>query len=223
VPTQAKTETIEAVKARLAGATSAVLTEYRGLTVQQLSDLRKQLKAASAEYRVVKNRLARIAVEGSPLAPLRPYLKGPTGVVIGRKDPAAVAKTLAAFTKANPALLVRVGVIDGQVLEPQALKAVADLPSRDALRAQLVGTVQGPLVALVSVLNAPLRELAYVLSERGKGAGNPPAGPATSESGPSESGASESAAFESDAPPAATPAPASSSNGQEPEAAAPPA
>ena len=100
------------------------------------------------------------------------------------------------------------GVIDGQVLEPQALKAVAELPSRDALRAQLVGAVQGPLAALVSVLNAPLRELAYVLSERGKGAGNPPAGPAASES---------------DAPPAATPAPASLSNGQEPEAAAPPA
>ena len=208
MPTQAKAETIEAVKARMAGATSAVLTEYRGLTVQQLSDLRKQLKAASAEYRVIKNRLARIAVEGSPLAALRPHLKGPTGVVIGRKDPAAVAKALAAFTKANPALQVRVGVIDGHLLEPQALKAVADLPSREVLRAQLVGAIQGPLASLVSVLNAPLRELVYVLSQRGEGAGNPPAGLADAPSEPA---------------PAADPAPASASNGQEPEAAAPPA
>jgi large subunit ribosomal protein L10 len=173
VPTQAKAETIEAVRTRLAGATTAVLTEYRGLTVQQLSELRRQLKAASAEYRIVKNRLARIAVEGSPLAGLRPHLTGPTGVVIGRRDPAAVAKALVAFARTNPALQVRAGVIDGQVLAPQELRAVADLPSREALRGHLVGAVQGPLAALVGVLNAPLRELAYVLAERGKGAAAP--------------------------------------------------
>ena len=168
MPTQAKSESIEELKSRVAGATTAVLTEYRGLTVQQLSELRKQLKAASAEYRVVKNRLARIAIEGSPLAGLRPHLTGPTGVVIGRKDPAAVAKALSAFARANPALTLRVGVIDGQVLEAPALRAVADLPSREVLRGQLVGAVQGPMAGLVGLLNAPLRELAYVLAERGK-------------------------------------------------------
>jgi large subunit ribosomal protein L10 len=170
VPTAAKAETIEALKARLAGATSAVVTEYRGLTVQQLSDLRKQLKAAAAEYRVMKNRLARIAVEGSPLASLRPHLTGPTGVVIGRKDPAAVAKTLQGFAKANPALQLRMGVVDGQLVDAQGLKAVADLPSREALRSQLVGALQGPLGKLVGLLQAPQRDLVYVLAERGKGA-----------------------------------------------------
>jgi len=169
VPTQEKTETIEELKARLAGVTTAVLTEYRGLTVKQLSELRKQLKAASAEYRVVKNRLARIAIEGSSLAGLRPHLSGPTGVVLGRRDPAAVAKTLSAFARANPALQLRVGVIDGQVLQPQELRAVADLPSREALRGQVVGTIQGPLAGLVGLLTAPQRELVYVLAERGKG------------------------------------------------------
>lgn len=173
MPTQAKAEAIEKLKGRMADVTTAVLTDYRGLTVQQLSELRKQLRAASAEYRVVKNRLARIAVEGSRLDGLRPHLTGPTGIVIGRRDPAAVAKTLAAFAKANPALQLRVGVIDGQLLQPQDLKAVADLPSREALRGQLVGAVQGPLGALVGVLHAPLRELAYVLAERGKGAMEP--------------------------------------------------
>jgi len=170
VPTAEKAETIEELRTRIAGATTAVLTEYRGLTVHQLSELRKQLRAASAEYRVVKNRLARIAVEGSPLARLRPHLAGPTGLVIGRKDPAAVAKALATFAKTNPALTVRVGVIDGQLLEAPALKAVADLPSREALRAQLVGAVEGPLAGLVGLLQAPPRELAYVLAERGKAA-----------------------------------------------------
>ena len=168
MPTQAKAESIEELRTRLAGATTAVLTEYRGLTVRQLSDLRKQLKAAAAEYRVVKNRLARIAIEGSPLEGLRPHLTGPTGVVIGKKDPAAVAKALSVFAKANPALTLRVGVIDGQVLEPAALKAVADLPSRKVLRGQLVGAVQGPMASLVGLLQAPLRELVYVLGERGK-------------------------------------------------------
>jgi large subunit ribosomal protein L10 len=168
VPTAEKAGTIEEFRQRLRGATAAVLTEYRGLTVQQLSELRKQLKAASAEYRVVKNRLARVALEGSALASLRPHLSGPIGVVIARKDPAAVAKALQGFAKTNPALQVRVGVVDGHLLDPQGLKAVADLPSREALRAQVVGAIQGPLAQLVGLLQAPQRDLAYILAERGK-------------------------------------------------------
>jgi large subunit ribosomal protein L10 len=168
VPTAEKAGTIEELRKRLGGATAAVLTEYRGLTVQQISELRKLLKAASAEYRVVKNRLARVAIEGSALASLRPHLTGPIGVVIARKDPAPVAKALQGFAKTNPALQVRVGVVDGQLLDPQGLKAVADLPSREALRSQLVGAIQGPLAQLVGLLQAPQRELAFILAERGK-------------------------------------------------------
>lgn len=175
MPTQAKAETIEALRGRLAQANTAVLTEYRGLTMRQLSELRRQLRTASAEYRVVKNRLARIAVEGSPLAPLRPHLTGPTGMVLGRRDATAVAKALTAFAKANPALQLRVAVVDGQLVDAQGLRAVADLPSREVLRSQLVGAVQGPLASLVGTLTAPLRELAYVLAERGKGAAESPA------------------------------------------------
>jgi large subunit ribosomal protein L10 len=89
-------------------------------------------------------------------------------VVIARKDPASVAKTLQGFAKVNPALQVRVGMVDGQLLDPQALKAVADLPSREALRGQLVGMLQGPLAQLLGLLQAPQRELAFILAERGK-------------------------------------------------------
>jgi len=170
VPTQAKADMIDELKGRLAGAQAAVLTEYRGLTVQQLSELRKQLKVAAAEYRVVKNRLARIAMEGSPLAPLQKHLTGPIGLVIVRKDPVAVARALTAFARTNPALSVKMGVIDGQLLEPKELRAVADMPSREALRGQIVGAVQGPLAQLVGLLNAPHRELVYILAERGKAA-----------------------------------------------------
>ncbi len=168
MPTAEKAGTIEELRKRLDGATAAVLTEYRGLTVRQISELRKQLKAAGAEYRVVKNRLARVAIEGSPLAALRPHLTGPIGVVVARKDPAAVAKALQVFAKTNPALQVRVGVVDGHLLDSQGLKAVADLPSREALRSQLVGLIQGPLTQLVGLLQAPQRELAFILAERGK-------------------------------------------------------
>jgi ribosomal protein L10 len=170
MPTQAKAETIEDLKTRLSGARAAVLTEYRGLTVRQIAELRKQLKGAAAEYRVLKNRLARIALEGSALEGLRAHLTGPTGLVIVRKDPVAVARALAAFVKTNPMLTIKVGVIEGQLLEPKDLRAVADLPSREALRSQIVGTVQGPLAQLVGLLAAPHRDLAYILAERGKGA-----------------------------------------------------
>lgn len=170
MPTQAKAEAIAELRTRMANVTTAVLTDYRGLTVQQLSELRKQLKTATAEYHVVKNRLARIAIEGSALAGLRPHLTGPTGVVIGRRDPAVVAKTLSSFAKANPALQLRVGVIDGEVLGPHELRAVAELPPRETLRGQLVGAVQGPLAALVGLLTAPHREIVHILAERGKAA-----------------------------------------------------
>ena len=198
MPTQAKAETIETLKARLADARTAVLTEYRGLTVGQLSDLRKQLRGAAAEYRVVKNRLARIAIEGSPLAGLRPHLTGPIGVVIGRRDPVAVAKVLSTFLRVTPALQVKVGVIDGQVVDREGLRAVADLPSQETLRSQLVGAIQGPLAQLVGLLVAPHRELAYVLAERGKdasaeasaGKGESPVatGPVAGDAGPADAG-----------------------------------
>ena len=170
MPTQAKVESVEALKERLGTAKTAVLTEYRGLTVRQISDLRKQLKATASEYKVVKNRLARIAVKDSPLSPLAPHLKGPTGLVITAQDPVSVAKALQTFVRANPALTIKVGLVEGAVLEAPALKALADLPSKEALRAQLVGALQGPMSQLVSLLIAPHRELVRILQARSESA-----------------------------------------------------
>jgi large subunit ribosomal protein L10 len=170
VPTEAKMQSVEVLKARLSTAKTAVLTEYRGLSVQQLSDLRKQLKGAAAEYKVVKNRLARLAVKGSALDALGAHLKGPTGLVFTKQDPVAVAKALQVFVKTNPQLQIKLGLVEGKVVQPAELKALADLPSKEQLRSQIVGAVRGPMAQLVSLVQAPLREIVYVLEARGKGA-----------------------------------------------------
>jgi large subunit ribosomal protein L10 len=170
MPTPAKVETIEDLKGRLRGVKTVMLAEYRGLTVQQLSDFRKQLKAVSAEYKIVKNRLTRLALGSSELAALGVDLKGPTGLILGKGDPVSVAKAVHTFARTNQALVIKVGFVDGQVLQPSGLKALADLPSREALRAQIIGALTGPLAQLVGLLQAPQRELVYVLSQRGKDA-----------------------------------------------------
>ncbi|MCL6640779.1 MAG: 50S ribosomal protein L10 [Candidatus Rokubacteria bacterium] len=170
MPTEAKVRAVEELRRRLDGAKTVVLTEYRGLTVQQLSELRRQLRAVSAQYRVVKNRLARIAVGATELEGLARHLTGPTGLVVSREDPVAVAKALTTFTRAHQALRVKAGVVDGQVLEADGLRALAELPSRDVLRAQLAGALQGPLAQLVGLLTAPQRELVFVLEQRGQAA-----------------------------------------------------
>jgi len=170
VPTQAKVDAVAELRTRLAEVKTVVLTEYRGLTVQQLSDLRKQLRAVSAEYKVIKNRLTRLAIKSSRLEELGAHLKGPTGVVFSKEDPVALAKALHAFAKTNQALAIKAGYVEGQMLPPAQLRALADLPSREQLRALLVGTIQGILAQLVVVLTAPQRELVSVLQQRGKNA-----------------------------------------------------
>jgi len=170
VPTQEKIEAVEDLKARLDGVKTVLLTEYRGLSVQQIGELRKQLRAVSAEYKVVKNRLAKIAISASELEVLKPQLTGPIALVVSKDDPVAVAKAVSTFARTNQALTIKGGYVDGRFMQPDALKALSELPSKEALRAQLVGAISGPLTQLVSLLQAPQRELAYILAERGKDA-----------------------------------------------------
>ena len=187
MPTQEKVDTIEDFKTRLDGAKTVLVTEYRGLTVQQLSDLRKQLRGVSASYKIIKNRLAKLAMTDSDLSKLGPHLKGPTGMVISKEDPVAVAKALHTFARTNQALAIKAGFIEGQVLPPADLKALSELPTKDAIRSQIIGAIQGPLAQLVGLLQATQRDLAYVLAERGKNA-------------PAEEAAPEAAAPEAAAP-----------------------
>jgi large subunit ribosomal protein L10 len=195
VPTQEKVDTIEDLKTRLHGVKTVLLTEYRGLTVEQLSNLRKQLRGVSAEYKIVKNRLARLALSPE-LAGMRTHLKGPTGMILSREDAVAVAKTLHTFAKTNIALVIKAGYVEGQMLAPDGLKALADLPSKEALRSAIVGVLQGPLVQLVGLLVAPQRDLVYVLEQRGKMA--PPE--AAAEAAPAAVASTEAAPAEAAAP-----------------------
>jgi large subunit ribosomal protein L10 len=101
---------------------------------------------------------------------VKSLLKGPTGMIMAKDDPVAVAKALHTFARTNQALVIKAGFVEGQMLEPAGLKALADLPSKDAIRAQIAGAIQGPLAQLVGLLQAPHRELVYVLAQRGKDA-----------------------------------------------------
>jgi large subunit ribosomal protein L7/L12 len=170
VPTQEKIATVADLRQRLHGATTVMLTEYRGLTVQQIGELRRQLRAVSARYNVVKNRLARIAIASTELEPLGPHLTGPVGMIVSREDPVSIARALVTFIRTNQALALRAGYVDGQVLAGDGLRALADLPPRDALRAHLIGAIQASLAQLVGLLTAPQRELAHILEQRAQGA-----------------------------------------------------
>ena len=170
MPTQEKIDAVSDLRGRLHGVKTVLLTEYRGLTVQQISELRKQLRAVSAEYKVVKNRLAKIAISASELQVLTPQLTGPVAIVVSKDDPVAVAKAVSTFARTNQAFTIKGGYVDGRLMAPDALKALAELPSKEALRAQLVGAISGPLTQLVGLLQAPQRELAFILAERGKAA-----------------------------------------------------
>src|SRR5262249_33836781 len=149
MPTQEKITEVADLKTKLDGVKTVVLTEYRGLTVQELSELRKQLRAVSAQYKVVKNRLARLAIESSTLEGLGTHLKGPTAVILSKEDPVAVAKALHAFARAHQALAIKAGYVEGPMLPPPELKAPAGLPSAEGLRGLLGGGVPGGRVALV--------------------------------------------------------------------------
>lgn len=174
MPTPAKIESLQQLRRRLGDARTAVLTEYRGLTVSQLSDLRRRLRGASATCQIVKNRIAKLAVAESRFQGLGDHLKGPTAIVLSAEDPVAVAKALQTFARTNQRLLIKAGYVDGAVLAADGVRALADLPPRDALRGQLVAVVQGPMAQICGLLTAPLRELVHILAERSKGSPSAP-------------------------------------------------
>ena len=137
----------------------AILTECVGLPVNQMTELRKQLRGAKAEYRVVKNTLAARASEGTILAGLKSHLKGPTGVVIGYDDPVLPTKVLRDFIgaeKRDEKIRITIGVLEGKIVQADELAAVAKLPKKEVLVAMLLSALQGPIRGVVYTLNAVL-------------------------------------------------------------------
>ncbi|MGC8460483.1 MAG: 50S ribosomal protein L10 [Candidatus Dormibacteria bacterium] len=144
-------------------ATSALVTDYRGLTVKELEELRTQLRSEQVEYVVAKNTLARRAANEAKLEALVPALKGPSGLVVGYGEVTTPARLIMAFAKANKALTVSGGVIEGSFVSESEVKQLADLPSKDVLLAQLAGTLQSPLTQLAGSLESIMSTFAATL------------------------------------------------------------
>jgi large subunit ribosomal protein L10 len=159
-----KVATVEEVKSKVDGTSTAVVTEYRGLTVAEISSLRKQLRTLGADYKVFKNTLVLRAITGTVFEPIGEFLQGPTAIAFVDGDVSAVAKALRDFAKLSPKLVVKGGVVDGQVLSFRDLTALADLPSHGVLLAQLAGLLASPLRTMAGLIKAVPQNFAYGLS-----------------------------------------------------------
>jgi len=163
VATAAKTAAVAEIRDAFANSSAAVLTEYRGLTVAQIKDLRRTL-AGNATYAVVKNTLTKIAARDAGIPGLEGLLEGPSAIAFVSGDPVTVAKGIRDFSRANPFLVIKGGVLDGRPLSADEIRRLADLESREVLLARLAGGMQASLAAAVSLIAAPLSQAARVLA-----------------------------------------------------------
>ena len=159
-----KAEQVEVLTEKLRKAKVALLTDYRGLTVTQLQELRGRLRTGDVEYRVVKNTLARRAAEAAGVPDLQSELEGPVAIAFGYDDLSLPSKLINEFVRATRLKLdIKGGLVEGRVFTPDQVKQLADLPSRETLIAQLMGTLQSPVGQLVGIMQTPVQQLVGVL------------------------------------------------------------
>ena len=160
-----KAEQVELLTEKLKKAKVAVLTDYRGLTVKQMQDLRGKLRTGNVEYRVVKNTLARRAADTAGYKDLDSELKGPVAIAFGYDDVSLPPRLINEFVRTTRLKLEVVGgLVEGRVVNRDQIKQLADLPSREVLLAQLLGTLQSPVAQLVGIMQTPVQQLIGVLN-----------------------------------------------------------
>jgi large subunit ribosomal protein L10 len=214
MPTQDKVAVVAEITERFEKSSAAVLTEYRGLTVAQLTQLRRSLGEGSS-YAVVKNTLTKRAADSVGFSDLAPLLNGPTAIAFIEGDPVMAAKAIRDFAKANPALIVKGGVVEGRTVDAREVTRLADVESREVLLAKLAGAMKGNLTKAAGLFQAPLSQmarLAEALKEK-KAADTPaadaPAAEAPVAEAPAEATAADTTTDTDAAADAETSAPAS--------------
>ena len=163
-----KADEISALTEQIGKAGNAFLIDFKGITVPQVTELRKQVREAKSGYVVVKNTLALIALKDSPIVAMREKFSGPTAIAFNATDAVVLAKALTRFAKDVPALVFKGAMLNGQVVSAEQIQAIASLPSREELVAKLLFLLESPIRGLVTVLQGNIRNLAVVLDQIGK-------------------------------------------------------
>ncbi len=164
VPLPEKVAVIEKLTGQVQSSKSAVVTGYTGLTVEEVTQLRAQLFKANVEYHVVKNNLARLALNKANINALDDLLVGPTAIALAKGDAVAPARVLSKFAKEHAKLVLKGGWMDGRKITVQEIKILANLPSREELLAKMLGSMMSPVTGIVQVLAGPMRKLVYALN-----------------------------------------------------------